>query len=580
MTCLPLRTRRSLRVLFICLPYLLAVQMAGVAGVCHHRAWAGSIAKFGILEEPRTLNIWLASDAWSTKVLNRIHHSLYIRHPKTLKLVPWLAESPPMYDEAKLAYTIRLRDAKWSDGSPLTAEDVVFTGNVIKEFKVPRFYSNWRFIKHIESLDRHTVRIVLEEPRAIFLSRTLTTPIVQKKEWEPVVTEARRAENPLGRLLNEEVLSPVGTGPFTVQQWKEGAFLFLGKNEHFFGTGLEIAGYRLGPYIDGIILKIFGTPDAAVMAIRKGAIDMFWWGVQPGYLEELQADRDIRIFSSKKSGLYYLGLNLREEPIKDPAFRRAVAFLADRDFIIKRILQGYAEYMDSIVPPGNSFWHAPDMPSYGLGLTREQRIREAAAILKAAGYTWEKPPVDENGKVDKSSGIIMPGGGPMKKLTIFTPPADYDPLRAMTGIMIQEWLKMVGIPVSARPMAFSSLTHYVKARRQFDMFVLGYGNLSLDPDYLRNFFHSANDKPRGWNTSGYRNPEFDRLADASAQAMDLDKRRDLIFDMQRIIMKDVPFFPLYNPKLIEAVREDTFTGWVQMLGGIGNTWSLCRLKAK
>ncbi|MBW1786189.1 MAG: ABC transporter substrate-binding protein [Deltaproteobacteria bacterium] len=577
MNCLLLWIRNPLWGLFLC---LFGLQLAGVAGECGSRAWAGAVVKIGVLEEPRTLNIWLASDAWSTKVLNRVYHSLYIRHPETLKLIPWLAESPPAFDEAKLAYTIRLRDATWSDGSPLTAEDVAFTGNVIKEFKVPRFYSNWRFIKHIEILDRHTVRIVLEEPKAIFLSRTLTTPIVQKKEWEPVVKEARRAENPLGRLLNREVLYPVGTGPFTIEQRKQGAFLFLRKNEHFFGKGKEIAGYRLGPHIDGIILKIFGTPDAAVMAIRKGAIDMFWWGIQPGYLEELQTDRNIRIFSSEKSGLYYLGFNLREKPFDDLAFRRAVAFLVDREFIIKRILQGYAEHMDSIVPPGNAFWHAPDMPSYGSGLTRDQRIREAAAILESAGYAWEEPPVDEKGEVGKCSRLITPDGRPMKKLTIFTPPADYDPLRAMTGIMIQEWLKMVGIPASARAMAFSSLTHYVKARRQFDMFVLGYGNLSLDPDYLRNFFHSANDKPRGWNTSGYHNPEFDRLADASSRAMDMDRRRELIFEMQRIIMGEVPFFPLYNPKLIEAVREDTFTGWVQMLGGIGNTWSLCRLKPK
>jgi ABC-type transport system substrate-binding protein len=148
----------------------------------------------------------------------------------------------------------------------------------------------------------------------------------------------------------------------------------------------------------------------------------------------------------------------------------------------------------------------------------------------------------------------------------------------MTGMMIQEWLKAVGIPASAKPMPFGSLIQQVKERRQFDCFILGYGKLSLDPDYLRNFFHSRNDRPRGWNMSGYNNPDFDRIADESAGMMDREKRRKLVCDMQKIILEDVPYIPLYNPKLIEAARTGRYKGWVEMLGGIGNIWSFCQLR--
>ena len=105
-------------------------------------------------------------------------------------------------------------------------------------------------------------------------------------------------------------------------------------------------------------------------------------------------------------------------------------------------------------------------------------------------------------------------------------------------------------------------------RRDFDAFILGYGSLSLDPDYLRNFFISTNNKTRGWNMSGYNNPAFDKLANKSAETMNRDQRRKLIWEMQKIIMGDVPYMPLYNPKLIEATRKGKFAGWVQMLGGI------------
>jgi ABC-type transport system substrate-binding protein len=127
-------------------------------------------------------------------------------------------------------------------------------------------------------------------------------------------------------------------------------------------------------------------------------------------------------------------------------------------------------------------------------------------------------------------------------------------------------------------MAFSSLIRQVKSRHQFDLFVLGYGRLSLDPDYLRNFFHSNNDRLRGWNMSGYKNLEFDRIADESSSAMDMERRRALIREMQRIIMRDIPYIPLYNPKLVEAVRSDKFQGWVEMLGGIGNIWSFTQIR--
>jgi ABC-type transport system substrate-binding protein len=544
------------------------------------KAWARSVIKIGILEEPKTLNIWLASDSWSRKVLGQIYHPLYIREPKNLKLVPWLAEEEPVYEPATLSYTIKLRRAKWSDGSEFTSKDVAFTGNLIKEFKIPRTYSQWKFIKKIETPGKHTVRFFLDEPKAIFLARTLTTPIVQKKEWEKVANEASSAEKPLIQLLNHQIQKPIGTGPFVLKEWRKGAYLFLEKNGYFFGLGKKIEGYYLGPHIDGIILKAYGTSDAGILALKKGSIDMFWWSIQPGYLLDLSRDKNVKVFSNEKSALYYLGFNLRKEPLKDIHFRHAVATLIDKDFITKRILQGFAVKMHTIVPPGNTFWHYPDVPKYGEGLSRKDRIWRAYQILSKAGYSWVVPPVNSEGKVVKGKGIILPDGSPMERLVILTPPADYDPQRAMTGIMIQEWLRMAGIPAISRPMAFGSLIHQVKGRHQFDLFILGYGRLALDPDFLRNFFHSSNDMVRGWNMCGYQNPDFDRIANESARVMELERRRELIREMQRIIMNDLPYIPLYNPKLVEAVRTDKFEGWINMLGGIGNTWSFCQIRPK
>ncbi|MBW1922425.1 MAG: ABC transporter substrate-binding protein [Deltaproteobacteria bacterium] len=559
-------------------PMLCALLVTGWILFAAGPAPAAHYLKIGLLEEPKTLNIWLAGDTWSRKVLSQIYQPLYLRDPETLRFVPWLAAEAPILDQKELCYTVKLRPAKWSDGTALTSRDVAFTARLIQEFKIPRYISKWRFVKRMETPDSRTVKFYLSKPKAIFLTRTLATPIVQESQWRSVADDAAKAEKPLKRLLKYEVKQPVGSGPFVLKEWRQGAYLFLRKNPHFFAQGKSIAGMKLGPFIDGLIFKIFGTSDAAVLALKKGSVDMFWWGIQPGYLEDLRSNTDIRLFSSEKSALYYMGLNLRRPPFNDLHLRRAVATLIDKNFIISRILQGYGAKMHSMVPPGNRFYYCDEVRRYGDGLDRTARVRRAYEILKQAGYRWETPPVDEAGRVVEPSWLLAPDGRPVPKFSILTPPADYDPNRAMCGMIIQEWLRALGMPASAKPMAFGSLIQQVKVRRDFDAFILAYGNLSLDPDYLRSFFHSRNDRVRGRNTSGYHNPEFDRVADAASSQMDRDKRRALVCDLQKMLNRDLPWIPLYNPNLIEAVRRGKVKGWVQMLGGIGNLWSFCRLK--
>jgi peptide/nickel transport system substrate-binding protein len=363
-----------------------------------------------------------------------------------------------------------------------------------------------------------------------------------------------------------------------LEQWWQGAFLHLKRNPHFFGTGKTINGRSLGPFFDDLVYTVYGTSDVAILALKKGDIDMFWWPIQPGYMADLSNQKHIRLYTNEKSALYFIGFNLRRPPFDDQALRRAVAYLIDKDFITSRILQGQGTKMFSVVPAENRFWYATDLPRYGDGLSRESRMKSAYRVLADAGYSWDVPPVDDAGNIQPASEIRMPGGQPLGRFTILTPPADYDPHRATSGLMIQEWLRELGLRAYARPMAFSSLLQQVKGNHDFDAFILGYGRLRLDPDYVRNLFHSANDKSRGWNMSGYHNPDFDEAADRSTSEMDPVKRQALVIEMQQMIARDLPYIPLYKPSVVEAVRTDRFDGWVEMLEGIGNLWSMCQVK--
>ena len=556
---------------------IVVLWMVMVVSACHENNRPNAL-QIGLAEEPRTLNVWLASDANSRKVLSLIYQPLYVYDPDTLDLVPWLAESMPVYDAQKLAYTLTLREARWSDDTPFTSRDVAFTGNLIQSFKVPRYASNWSFIERIETPDSRTVTFYLKQPMAAFLTGTLATPIVQEKEWSTVVEKAKTTEKPLATLINHRMQHPVGTGPFTLEQWRQGAFLHLKRNPHFFGTGQTIDGRTLGPFVDDLVYTVFGTSDVAILALKKGDIDMLWLPIQPGYMADLSRQKEIRLFISEKSALYFMGFNLRRPPFNDVALRRAVAYMIDKEFIVSRILQGQGTKMFSVVPAENRFWCCTDLPRYGDGMSRVNRLKTAYQVLVDAGYSWAVPPVDAAGNLQAAREIRLPGGQPMARFTILTPPADYDPHRATSGLMIQEWLREIGMPAFARPMAFSAMLQQVKDNHDFDAFILGYGRLRLDPDYVRNLFHSDNDKSRGWNMSGYSNPDFDEAADRSLSEMDPVKRQALVMEMQRFVARDLPYIPLYNPALVEAVRTDRFGGWVEMLEGIGNIWSMCQVK--
>jgi hypothetical protein len=135
------------------------------------------------------------------------------------------------------------------------------------------------------------------------------------------------------------------------------------------------------------------------------------------------------------------------------------------------------------------------------------------------------------------------------------------------------------MPAYARPMAFSSLLQQVKGKHDFDAFILGYGRLRLDPGYVRNLFHSKNDKPRGWNMSGYHNPQFSTISPIGRlPKWTRPSGRRWLWTCSDRSPATCPTSHLYKPSVVEAVRKDRFEGWVEMLEGIGNIWSMCLVK--
>ena len=149
-------------------------------------------------------------------------------------MIPWLAESPPIPGDQPNSVTIRLREAKWDDGSPVTVEDLMFTVKTIQEFQVPGHMEKWQDVAKMEALDERTLRFTLKGPSPGFFKRALFAPFVQKKRWLQRVLSARTAHNPLKTLTAFTPQTVSSNGPFFLQTYTEPFFMVLKQNPHFF----------------------------------------------------------------------------------------------------------------------------------------------------------------------------------------------------------------------------------------------------------------------------------------------------------------------------------------------------------
>ena len=205
------------------------------------------------------------------------------------------------------------------------------------------------------------------------------------------------------------------------------------------------------------------------------------------------------------------------------------------------------------------------MADPGAGLTSEERVNQAKMTLQKAGYSWI------------GAHLILPDGHEMEQMKILTTRGWQKPFRLKTALEIKKALSKIGIPVSTRMQSLHQTIALLR-KGDFDACIMGWANLSEDPDYLKTFFHSREARPGGKNYARFRNAAFDDLAERASRETDPGQRKALVFDMQALIARENPCIPLYTGPRVGAARNDHFKGWIEMPGGIGNIWSFLHLR--
>jgi peptide/nickel transport system substrate-binding protein len=574
----------------------------------------GKVYKVGTFSDVTTTNYWAANGPDNTVYNSYMlppRLTMYALSEKYFTLVEQVAAEtvPPVQQDGDMwSSTIKMRDdIKWSDGTPFTANDVAFTANEV--LAIGLLSGNWgtwydaKFIDHVEAVDDYTVKYVFKQKPGLarYEYGVLQAPILSKAYWEPHFTDAMAPVMALGANASADDIAaaqktaqdtlfavvPDGeplAGDFVFNKWEQGAFLQNDANADYFDKGLTIQQWpngayqdsggqsvgtpegdvettiNVGPNVDSVVYTIYGTQDAAILALKNGEVDFVLnsLGLQRGLADQIRNDQNLTVISNNTNGFRYLSFNERRQPMNDCSFRQAVAVLIDKEFVTGTILQGVAFPLYTFVPEGNSAWYYADTPKIGQGLDREARTNLALQILKNAGYTWEndqEPAWDpDNLQVNPGGRLIMPDGTPVPPLNMLAPSPGYDPLRSTFAIWIETWLNEFGIPLKANLAGFNVIVPKIFTEQDFDMYILGW-SLGIFPDYLLDFFSEEQAATDGNNAGGYINPDFEAAASGLLTCDSVDACKELANKAQDILGTELPYVVLFDTGIIEAYRS-------------------------
>jgi peptide/nickel transport system substrate-binding protein len=444
-----------------------------------------------------------------------------------------MADSWGVSDDG-LAWTFHLRDGLfWSDGVPLTTQDLVWTADFIMDN--PNRASSWidayRNVESITAVDDQTVVWKTTKP-------TLTPGLPGY-----ILVLPEHVWSQLG--ATDDVINyrnypdTVASGPFKLVEWKQGEFWRMEARDDY---------WQGAPHIDDIIFRVYNSNEAVVQALLKGAID--YTTIPTAELYESVKDRPgIGTAIDAAEAFYQLSFNLASDPsstanpaVLDPQVRVAVEYAIDRDVLVERVVHGYASPGTTPLAPVYPYWHWEPPPDVAIGFDPN----EAKALLDQAGY------LDTDGDGIREA----PGGGDPLRLRLFDSVADPDGLRA--AAFIRGWMKDIGIDVTIKSMTDPQLYHLWYAF-DWDMILYSWGTIP-DPDFQLSTFTAH--ECGSWSDTCYADDEYEALYKQQQTAVDPEARKVIVGQMQQIIYRDVPEIVLWYPNTFEAWRADRWTGFV------------------
>ncbi len=355
-------------------------------------------------QQIESLNPLTTTSAYSWRVLGFMYEGLWAWDPHTLEPIPWLAENwttTTVVENGKELFVINvtLRDGlKWSDGTPLTAEDFAFTYWLANYTKAKTMYDALTYWKNITVYDDRHFAIFDTNPAYIEFFMVTLAPLPRHIWGDPTRygNYTSMDQVPPSVILSVEPFDPnnpnkakdwlVSCGPFIIDDLGSD-FVTLTKNPYYFNApSSTIAphnGDYVGPYVDKVTFKLIVEESSAVQALLNGEIDMIGDFLSSTAVAQLEGQPNIQIVATARRGFGHVSFNTKKFPGSIPAFRRAVAMAIDKNRVVNEVWGGRGRAIDIPVPPSQGIWSIEDnlYPHY-----YESRIDLANATLEAAGF--------------------------------------------------------------------------------------------------------------------------------------------------------------------------------------------------
>lgn len=438
------------------------------------------------------------------------------------KATPFLATGGKIIDPQTIEYTIR-EGVKWSDGEDFTADDVVFTFNLVKENPALDTLGVWQHIDTIESTDS-TVTFHLKEadiPAETIINQQL---IVPEHIWKDV-------DDPV-KWTNED---PVGTGPYVIDTFGPNQYT-LKKNENYWQKDKVAVEKIVAPASNKQLDIVNKGYDWAYSFITD--VDKTWVG----------ANKQHNHYWFPPGGTVSLYPNLTKKPFDDVNFRKGLSYAINRDKIAKDAELGYVDGASQagLLLPNWEDWVNEDIPNQG---KVEQDTDKALEYFAKAGYT-------------QKDGKLVDASGKQLELNITVPNGYTDWLRGMQSVQSQ--LGKLGITVKLtqpQPAAYTQAQN----NGDFDLIVSSFGGTgSLYQDF-NNLLNSEFATPVGTSTSAnferYKSDEADQLLAQLRAAADEDEQKEIVDQLQQIVYDEVPVVTMFYGGLWGLYSDKNFTGW-------------------
>ncbi|MBD8187526.1 ABC transporter substrate-binding protein [Pseudomonas viridiflava] len=477
---------------------LLTVAMLAACSLAAGVAEAAGVLTIGRREDGTTFDPIKSAQNIDNWVFSNVYDVLIRVDNKGTKLVPGLAESWSISPDG-LTYTLKMRPSKFSDGSELTASDAVFSLLRIRDDKGSLWSDSYKIIDTAVASDPHTLVITLKHRSASFLSQ-LALPNVS------ILSE--KAMKSLGEEAYAE--KPVGSGAFTVKEWRRGDRVILEKNPNFWEASTVS--------LDGVEWISVPDDNTRMLKVQAGELDAAIY-VPFSRVETLKKDAGLVVHEDPSTREDHLLINHEHGALAKVEVRQALDMAIDKKSLVEAATFGLGTVANSYIPKGALYHYADN-------LQRPYDPVKAKKMLADAGAS------------DLKLNYIVNAGNEVDE---------------QIAVMLQQQLAKVGVTTTLQKVDPSQSWDMLIAG-DYDISVMYWTNDILDPDQKTTFV-LGHDTNMNYMTR-YKNDKVKELVAAARVEMDPKKREQMYIDLQKMAKADVNWIDLYYSPYISVSRKN------------------------